>query len=215
GLLAADLFGLREAKGWSGLRLREQFLLQTSELQPDEALAGLYFVPELRRMVLYLQAERLGPFAEPRQLLLLTRWREGQGAGEILPGRPLEQAFVCDVDTLWDVAGVLSTFGRSNRSTVAVSLWEGGRRLGGRSVPLAGVADSSWIQVPIAEPLRRCRGRRLTLRFESPDAAPGNAASVWTYPRYYDGELRQAGAPILPERALGLQINAYRAGLLN
>ena len=215
GLLAADLFGLREAKGWRALRLREQFLLQTSELQPDEALTGLYFVPELRRMVPYLQAERLGPFDEPPSLLLLVRWREGQVAGEILPGRPIEQTFVCDVDTLWDVDGVLSTYGRQNRSTVGVSLWEDGRRLGGRTVPLAGLADSSWIEVPLAGPLHGCRGRRLTMRFESADATPGNAASVWTYPRYYDGELRQAGAPVLPGRAVGLEINARHAGLRN
>lgn len=214
GLIAANLYGLRQARDWRNLRLSEEFLLQTFESQPDEALTGLYFVPELRKSAAYLRAERLGPFGEPRKLLLLVRWREGQIAGEILPGRPVEQRFVCDVETLWEAGGVLSTYGRRNRSSVAVSLWEGERRLGSRTVPLAGLADSAWISVPLAEALHGCRGRRLAMRFESADAKPGDAASVWTYPRYYDGELRQAGAPILPGRALGLELNAYHAGLL-
>ncbi len=215
GLLAADLFGLRQSKAWKSQRLRERFLLQTAEAQPDEALSGLYFVPQLRQMVPYLRAARLGPFHEPQDLLLLVRWREGQVAGEILPDRPLEEAFVCNVETLYEAGGVLSTYGRPNRSTLSASLWEGNRRLGVRAVPLAGMADSSWVSIAPAEPLHGCRGRTLTLRFTSADATPGNAASVWTYPSYYPGELRQAGRPILPGRALGLEINAYRAGLLD
>jgi hypothetical protein len=215
GLLAADLFGLRQSKGWQSLRLRERFLLQTAEAQPDEALAGLYFVPQLRQMVPYLRAARLGPFAEPQDLLLLVRWREGQPAGEILPDRPLEETFVCNVETLYEAGGVLSTFGRPNRSTLSATLWEGNRQLAARPVPLAGLADSSWVSLTLAEPLHGCRGRKLTLRFTSADATPGNAASVWTYPSYYPGELRQAGRPILPGRGLGLEINAYKAGLLD
>ena len=215
GLLAADLFGLRQSKAWKSLRLRERFLLQTAEAQPDEALTGLYFVPQLRRMVPYLRAARLGPFAEPQDLLFLVRWREGEAAGEILPERPLEQTVVCNVETLYEAGGVLSTYGRPNRSTLSATLWEGNRQLGVRAVPLAGLADSSWVSVAPAEPLHGCRGRTLTLRFTSADATPGNAASVWTYPSYYPGELRQAGRPILPAAPLGLEINAFRAGLLD
>jgi hypothetical protein len=214
GLLAAEVFGLRQCKGWEILRLRERFLLQTADAQPDEALAGLYFVPEIRRMVPYLRANRLGPFAEPQDLLFLVRWREGESAGEILPDRPLEQSFVCNVDTLYEAGGVISTFGRPNRSNLSASLWEGSRQLGARAVPLAGLANSSWVSLAPAEPLRGCRGRTLTLRFTTADATPGNAASVWTYPAYYPGELRQAGRPILPGRALGLEINAYHSGVL-
>ena len=214
GLIAADLYGLRQAKQWRALRLREKFLLQTFDSQPDEALTGLYFVPEVRRMAPYLRAARLGPFAEPRDVLLLVRWREGTVAGEILPDRPIEQTFVCDVDTLWEGGPVLASLGRPNRSTVAVSLWEGERRLGARSVPLAGLADSSWISVPLAEPLHGCRGRRLTFRLESADATPGNAASAWLYPAYYGGRLRQGGVEGPPGRVLGLELNAYRFGLL-
>jgi hypothetical protein len=213
GLIAASLYGLRQSRDWQGLRLREEFLLQTFESQPDEALTGLYLVPELRRLAPFLRVARLGPFAEPRELLLLVRWREGEVAGEILPGRQLEQAFVCNVETLWEAGGVISTYGRQNRSTVAVSLWEGRRRLGARTVPLTGLADSAWISVPLTEPLHGCHGRRLAMRFESVDGKPGDAASVWTYPRYYDGELRQAGAPVLPGRVLGLELNTYHSGL--
>jgi hypothetical protein len=214
GLIAANLWGLRQCRDWRNLRLREKFLLQTWASQPDEALAGLYFVPEVRRMAPYLQAARLGPFGEPQDLLLLVRWREGATAGEILPGRPVEQTFVCNVETLWEAGPVVATYGRPNRSTLSVSLWDGNRRLVSRAVPLAGLPDSSWISLPLAEPLHGCRGRRLTIRLESPDAAPGDAASVWTYPAYYQGSLRQAGVPVLPGRAAGLELNAYHFNLL-
>lgn len=214
GLIAANLWGLRQARGWRDLRLREKFLLQTFAAQPDEALTGLYFVPELRRIAPYLQAERLGPFDESRDLLILTRWKEGSVAGEILPGRPIEQTYVCDVDTLREAGPVLSTYGRQNRGTVLVSLWEGGRQLGARTVPLAGLPDSSWISIPLAAPLRDCRGHRLTFRLESPDSAPGNAGSVWTYPSYYEGRLAQPGAAPMPGRSAGLEVNALHFGLL-
>lgn len=214
GLIAANLFGLREARQWQSLRLREKFLLQTSESQPDEALTGLYFVPEVRRLVPYLRAERLGPFSEPQDLLLLVRWQEGKVAGEILPDRPVEQTLVCPVATLWELGLPVATFGRQNRSTLSISLWEGKRRLGARTVPLAGLADAAWMSVPLEEPLDGCRGRRLTLRVESPDAAPGNAGSVWTYPSYYGGQLQQAGTPDLAGHALGLELNAFYFGVL-
>jgi len=214
GLIAANLSGLRDARQWHNLRLQEKFLLQTSESQPDEALTGLYFLPELRRMVPYLRAERLGPFHEPQDLLLLVRWREGRMAGEILPDRPVEQSFVCPVGTLWELGVPVATFGRQSRSTLQLSLWDGERRLGFRSVSMAGVADAAWISMALAQPLDGCHGHRLTLRIDSPDAAPGNAGSIWTYPRYYDGQLRQAGTPDLTGRAAGLEINAVHFGIL-
>lgn len=46
GLLAANLWGFRAARQWRSARLQEKFLLQTSEMQPDEALAGLYRFPD-------------------------------------------------------------------------------------------------------------------------------------------------------------------------
>jgi hypothetical protein len=214
GLIAANLFGLRESRSWRNLRLQEKFLLQTSESQPDEVLAGLYFVPEVRRLVPYLRAERLGPFNEPQDLLLLMRWREGHTAHEILPERPLEQTLVCKVGTLWEVGAVIATYGRKNQSNLSFSLWEGERQLGDRMVPLADLADGTWISVPLKEPLRDCAGRHLTLRLESPDGAPGNAASVWTYPDYFEGRLRHAGTPGLEGRDLGLEINAFRFGIM-
>ena len=214
GLIAANLFGLREARGWRSLRLQEKFILQTAESQPDEALARMCLPPELRRFVPYLRAERLGPFNEPQDLLLLIRWREGLVAGEILPERPLEQTLVCNVETLWEAGAVIATYGRQNQSTLSVSLWEGKRRLGNRTVPLAGLADSTYLSVPLEEPLRDCSGRHLTLRLESPDATPGNAASVWTYPDYYEGRIQQAGTPDLAGRDLGLELNAFHFGVM-
>ena len=215
GLIAANLYGLRESKQWRNTRLQEKFRLQTFESQRDEDLAGLYFVSELRRIAPYLRDERLGPFNEPQDVLLLVRWREGQPAGEILPERPVEQAFVCPVEELREAGVPVDSLGRKNQATLLVSLWEGGRKLGSRTVPGAALAATQWISVPLEEPLEDCQGRRLRVRLESPDAAPGNAVSVWTYPRYYEGELRQAGAPALPGRVVGLELNAFHFGLLN
>lgn len=64
-LLAANLWGLREARFSKVDRLHERFLLQTAESQPDEALRGIYLLPDLRRIVPALRAHRLGPFSEP------------------------------------------------------------------------------------------------------------------------------------------------------
>lgn len=214
GIVAANLHGLFDSRQWKATRMREKFLLQTAESQPDEALAGLYFVSELRRVVPYLRAERLGPFAEPQELLLLVRWREGAVTGEILPDSPIEQAFVCNVGELREAGVALATSGRKNRSMLRASLWEGERRIGEKTVPAEGLTDSGYLSIPLAEPMRSCQGRRLRFRLESPDASPGNAISAWTYPRYYAGELKQAGHPILPGRALGLELNAFHFGLM-
>jgi hypothetical protein len=218
GLLAANLWGLREAKVWRLQRLQDAFLMETAESQPPEALEGRYGRAELLRVVPFLRARRLGPFAGPPDVLLLVRWREGSVAGEVLPGRPLEERFVCPVGRLWEAGVAVSTLGRVNTSTLSISLWEGERLLARRTLPGSSLAEARWESISLAEPLPHCQGRVLTLRLESPDAAPGNAASAWTYPRYYEGELRQAGlegaAPLAADRSLGLELNAFHAGLL-
>src|SRR6185369_3688945 len=64
GLIAADVQGLRDAQLWRLTRLREQFLLQTYDRQPDAVFGDPAFVRQLRAsMAPYLRAERLTAFA--------------------------------------------------------------------------------------------------------------------------------------------------------
>lgn len=213
GLAAANLHGLDQARDWRLARLRERFLLQTFDHQADADLRGLYDVPVLRQKAPYLRDERLGPFARPQDLLLLVRWQEGTALGEILPGRPVEQTLVCPVAELHDVAVPFATYGRANTSQVVLTVESGGRRLAARTLSSAGLADSAWVQVPLDEPLRGCRGRTIRIRAESPDAVTGNAVTLWTYPPYYQGALRQGSDPV-PGRSLGLSLNGFHLGVL-
>jgi len=214
GLLAANVAGLHRANTWTTGLLQGKFLLQTFDRQADEAFAGFSYGSEVREKAPFLRAERLVAFAEPQDLLLLVHWREGAMAGEILPGRPVEQTLVCPVAELWDVAVALSTYGRQNRSQVTLSVRSGQRELARRTLQAAEIGDRVWIDVPLREPLRGCHGRELLVRVESPDAVPGNAVSVWTYPPYFDGLLRQAGTSGLDTRSLGLALNAFHFGIL-
>jgi len=213
GIAAANLHGFDQARDWRVARLREKFLLQTFEQQRDQDLGSLYFVPLLRKMAPYLRDERLGPFADPQELLLLVRWQEGVPLNEILPGRPVEQALVCPVSELHDVAVPFATYGRANTSQLLLTVESGGRRLGSRVVSAVGLLDSAWVEVPLDEPLRGCQGREVRIRVESPDAVPGNAVTLWSYPPSVQGVLRQGNDPV-PDRSLGLTLNGFSLGVL-
>jgi hypothetical protein len=47
----------------------------------------------------------------------------------------------------------------------------------------------------------------LEITIRSDDAVTGSALTVWTYPRYYEGEFIQRDAASLRDRSLGLLIN--------
>ncbi|MFL6263125.1 MAG: hypothetical protein ACJ76Y_25790 [Thermoanaerobaculia bacterium] len=213
GVIAADLQGFQEARLWRATGLRDQFLLQTFDRQPDEVLGEPAFVAHLRRTAPYLRAHRLGAFAEPQRLLLLTRWAEREATGLVLPGRPIEQRLVCPVDELRDVALTLAREGPPDEATVAISVWMGGRRLAGRTLQVSAL-PARWTEVPLPEPLRSCQGRELTVRVESSNAVPTTRLVYFTFPEYYPGELRQAGVPLAPGRSLGLSLNGFFFGLL-
>jgi hypothetical protein len=216
GALAADLQGFRDASLWRLARLRDQFLLQTYDRQPDAALGDAAFVTRLREsQAPYLRAERLAAFAEPQHILLLTQWDERKSAGPILPGRPVELRLGCPVDVLRDLAVTLSREAPTDASNVSVSVWAGGRRLTVRELPVSALAGGwvGWVDVPLPEPLRNCQGRELIVRIESPDATPATQVTVWTYPSYYDAVARLGDGPLAPGRSPGLLLNAYYFGL--
>lgn len=213
GLVAANLDGFDKARDWRQARLQERFLLQTFEQRTDAELASLYFNPPLRQLAAYLRKERLGPFSVPQDQLLLRNWREGRVLGEILPGRPVEQTLVCPVGELHDLAVPIATLGRPNTARVVLTVESEGRPIATLSVPASELPASGWTEIPMSEPLPDCEGREIRIRAESPDAVPGNAVSLWTYPVYYQGELRQGGGPV-PDRALGLTLNGFHSGAL-
>jgi hypothetical protein len=213
-MAAADLQGLHSAKGWRLARLREQFLLQTFELQPDAMLGSPHFVRLLRdRFGPYLRTERLNAFSEPQRILLLTRWEEREAAGPVVRDRPVELRLSCPVDVLRDFSVNLSREAPPDASTVSVSVWTGPHRLAVRDLPVSALASGWSGPVPVAlpQPLRECKGRELTVRIET-DAPPATQVTAWTYPRYYDSVLLQGGRPLAPGRSLGLQLNASRFG---
>jgi|GEM_PF-2481986 len=210
GLIAADVQGLRDAQLWRLTRLREQFLLQTYDRQPDAVFGDPAFVRQLRAsMAPYLRAERLTAFAEPQHLLLLTRSDEREAVGPVLPSDPIELRLVCPVDVLRDIAVTLSREGPPDPSNVSVSVWSGGRRLAVRDLPVSALASgwAGWVPLTLAEPLRGCQGRELILRIESRDATPATRITLWTYPLYYDGEARHGSQPLAPGRSPGLLLN--------
>jgi hypothetical protein len=215
GLLAAQIAGFGDAQRWRSARMGDQYLLQTYEQQSDASLARLYFPAKVRHLAHYLDVHRLGPFAEPRELLLLENWRDGVPLAEILPGAEVEQQITCPVGDLQDLAVPFVAYSRPNQGSVRLSLQLDGRPLATRTVAAASVGESQWIGIHLDPPLAGCEGRDLLLRIESPDGVPGSAITVWTYPRYYPGALRQGTRPGVPERSLGLALNGIRYGLIN
>lgn len=216
GVIAADLQGLRNAKLWRVARLRDQFLLQTYDRQPDAVLGDPGFVTLLRGSFgPYLQAERLAAFSEPQRVLILTRWDEHKAAGPVFQGRPVELRLPCPVHELRDFGVTLSREAPPDPSTVSLSLWTGGRRLAVRDVPVYTLASGwvGWVAVRLPETLRDCRGRELIVRIETADARPATNVTVWTYPAYYEATARQGGQPFAPGRSVGLLLNAYHYGL--
>ncbi|HEV8240581.1 MAG TPA: hypothetical protein VGS57_14525 [Thermoanaerobaculia bacterium] len=213
GLLAANAEGLRAALEWRNWQLQQKAILQTFDQRPASELGGIYFLEQVPPAASWLRQHRVGPFADAPEVVLLVHWQDGVPAEEILPGRPVEQTLVCPVGRIEDVAVVFATYARQNTSHVVLSLSEKGRQLGRRELAAADLKDNGWVSLPVD--VRDCRGRTLVLRVESPDARPGNAVTVWTYPHYYGGEVSQGGNPRIAGRSLGLAINGFTAQLLH
>jgi hypothetical protein len=216
GVIAGNVQGFREAEGWHRNLLREQLLLQTFDRQPDALLAEMGLKAEYLSKVPYLRDQRLTAFGEPQHLLLITRWNESQAVGPILPDRPVELRLRCPVGVLYDAGVALSRQGPAFDSAVTVSLWDGNRRIAAHQTLVASLASGfvGLIPLRLPAPLLGCQGRELTVRIETPGASPAAGVTAWTYPAYYDGDLRQAGEPLAPGRSLGLALNGYHFDLL-
>lgn len=115
--------------------------------------------------------------------------------------------------TFYDVRIFFATYARSNTATVEITLADSDGVLAQQVLSTADIADNSWVRFTLSTPLENCAGRDLVLTISSPDASPGNAVTVWTYPRYYEGALLEPQEPSLTNRAIGMELNAFFYGL--
>jgi hypothetical protein len=212
-LIVTNVRGLQAAREWRRERLREQYILQTIDHQTDAALGGLYLSDQIRDYARQLRQAGLGPYSEPQRLLLLTEWQHGEAGGEISPGTTIEQRFTCPVESLWDASLPVAILRAGSQAGLRLSLWRGDQMLGFRSVQLGALHDADWISLPLDAPLKECRDQQLVLRVDPGSSTSRSAASVWMYPAYFEGELRQAGQPI-PNRSVGLALNGFHFDVL-
>lgn len=214
GIVAANLHGLAEARLWHDQRLLDQYVLQTFTLQSDPVVGRLGPPESVRKAAAYLKAARLSAFAEPQRIVMLMDATAAKPTGEILRGQAIEQRLVCPVGELHDVGVMILPAATPGTSSFVVKVTNGSRELARRSFETASIRDWTWVQVPLAPPLRQCAGRDLAVRIESQDASPGSGVIVLANEPSYEGELLQAGTPI-PDRRLGMALNAFRFGVLH
>jgi len=209
GLAITNLHGIRMGEVQRAARTRMKYVLQTFDVQPDGVLEALYPSPQaVREFAAFLKEHRLSVFREPVELLLLTRPGGNVPAGEIVPDRPIVQAFRCPVQTLKDVEIFFATYARNNTSHIEITLADGDGPVVRQLVPSAQIEDNSWVHITLPKPIGGCMGRKLVLSIVSQDASPGNAVTVWMVPRYYEGELLEPAEISSDDRVVGLELNA-------
>jgi SAM-dependent methyltransferase len=103
--------------------------------------------------------------------------------GEILPGNVAGQTFTPLHDGLDGIEVLVGTYARENRCTFRFALLDGagpGRKeTAVVEIPASEIPDNLWIRFPF-QPVRDSAGKPLYFTIESPDAAPGNALTLWT-----------------------------------
>jgi len=207
GLIMANAHGIDLGAKIYETRLRMKYVLQTFDIQSDDALKTLYLPGSVRGRAPYLQQEKLSVFREPVGTLLPPSYEEGMPVGDILPHHAVVQAFRCPVPTLKDISVLLATYNRHNTSSFQISLIDNNTILVQQSFLAAEIKDNSWLHLMLPTPVENCAGQDLVLRIKSRDASPGNAITIWTYPRYYDGKLLKPADPSFSDRVIGLELN--------
>lgn len=214
-LLALMLVGEAASVSWSveaatnlrAARMKEKYAVQTFQEQPDKAFASPVDAAIVRKYGTFLQGQGWSVFRDPVEFVLLASTDNGLPAGEILPNRPVVQQMTCPVSTLTDLQILFATYKRSVTATVQIVLAEADRPLLERSIPGTTLQDNGWFRIPLSSPVEQCAGRDLVLTIRSPDAKPGNAVTVWTYPRYYKAALLNPREKEYAGRVVGMSIN--------
>jgi len=213
GLFAANLQGLADAKEWRKQRRVAKYLLQNAEIQPPEALAGL-FHRDVPGIAAYLRASNFGPFRDPVDALIAPRWRDGLPTAEILADSSIHAEFLCPIDTLNDLDVSLSPTPLVPPSgTIHISLKDHGVSIAHSVTDASTITDLTWIRVAPREPVRDCRGKYLVVDIWSENTAPGSGLHAWTYPIYYAGITRQA-TTVIDQRNLGFAFNGLSNDLV-
>jgi hypothetical protein len=100
-------------------------------------------------------------------------------AGELTPGRQVEQAFVSDRDGLTALAVRFATYQRSNRGDVRLTLQDDqGAVLATHSVPASRLRDNRFYAFTF-EPRRQSAGRRYLLSVQVEGSSAASAPTVW------------------------------------
>jgi hypothetical protein len=212
--LVGDMQAVRDAARWRGYQQKQKFTLQAMDSVPDRALGDLCEfgrAAPCRMQLKYLRSERLGPFSDPADIVFPVSWKEATPAEELGPNQSIEQRFVCTVPELHDVGAAFATYPGKEPSALTVRLLHGKEELTKRDFAPHQIRGNRFGYLVLGETLRHCIGKILTLKVEA-TGAPGRAVTVWTYPQYLQGELRQAGRVILG-RTLGLSLNEVHYGV--
>jgi hypothetical protein len=206
GIALAVPWSFTEGKATRDARLKLKYVMQTFTLQTDEVFESRRAAAAIRQHAPWLQAHGWSVFHDPMAVLVLPVLENGVPVGEILPDKPVVQQVRCPVERLTDLQILFATYGRRNSSKVNVRLSEGQHTLFERTVPATEIVDNEWWTAAVTPPVESCAGRNLTLAISSPDSKPGNAVTIWSYPRYYQGALEKPQRPF-GGRVLGLSLN--------
>ena len=214
GLVLTNLYGIRLGQAMYGAKLRMKYTLQTFEIQADGALKTLYAYPgSVRGRAVYLKDEKLSVFSEPITAVLPSSYDQGRPAGEILPGQPVVQRFRCPVATLQDFSVLLAKYGHDTTSSFEITLKSDNLTLLDRVISSTGIKENDWVRLSLPAPVESCAGRDFILKISSQDASPGNAITIWTFPRYYEGELQRPHGEPWSSRVIGLELNPGSIGI--
>jgi hypothetical protein len=132
--------------------------------------------------------------------------------GEIIKTSPVVNQFRCSVATLESFRILSATYGRTNTSTYKITL-DGERIIAPRVFFLSGAQfkNNAWIDFTLNVPIKQCGGKMLRLTVESDDATSGNAVTLFTSAKYYDGNILQPVQDPLTKRSLLLELNVAEA----
>ncbi len=214
GLVLTNLFGIKLGIIMYEAKLRMEYTLQPYELQSDSALATLYAYPSSVRIhATYLKDEQLNVFSEPVTVVLPSSYDQGRPAGEILPGQPVVQQFRCPVTILQDFSALLAKYGHDTTSSFEITLKSSNLTLLDRVISSTAIRENDWVRLSLPAPIESCAGQDFTLKIASQDAIPGNAITIWTFPRYYEGELQKPHGEPWSSRVIGLELNTGSIGI--
>jgi hypothetical protein len=213
GLAFTNLYGWRMSKQWHYEQVKNKYILQTFESQPDQVLSRLFpLLDKVHQYVPFLKQAQLSAFQDPVDMLLLLNQEGGAPTAAILPEHPVIQQYTCGVQTLRDFSVAVAAPVNPGNDHINILLGEGDREIVSTTVPIAAIRQIDWVSIRMRQPIRDCIGKSLSIVISS-DAVQGSAAVAWTYPSYYPGNLTQGRDGAIAGRSLGLEVNTLVYGL--